>query len=229
LSPVKKNKNRRNVKFPKIRMENQISNWRKELSILAEIGTVSDNGKLNRKKRKIFQKYSMTNAKEVGQLTETLKQKVQTRAQRIRRYKKRGTQFSQNKMFKEDTKKFCRNLGMKNIEARGPFSMAEAETYWKSLWAEEAQHNERAEWIRMEQKRKISLMDWRPIQISEIALYLLKAHNWKSPGSDQIQNYWLKAFPANHRHITKNFNAIIEEPEKAPDWLTTRVTYLIPK
>jgi hypothetical protein len=67
------------------------------------------------------------------------------------------------------------------------------------------QHNERAEWIRREQKRKISLMDWRPIQISEIALYLLKAHNWKYPGNDQIQNYWLKAFPAIHRHITKNF------------------------
>ena len=50
---------------------------------------------------------------------------------------------------------------MKNIEAREPPSMAEAETYWKSLWGEEAQHNERAEWIRKEQKRKISLMDWR--------------------------------------------------------------------
>jgi hypothetical protein len=72
-------------------------------------------------------------------------------------------------------------------------------------------------------------MDWRPIQISEIALYLLNAQNWKSPGNDQIQNYWLKAFPATHRHITKNFNAIIEETEKAPDWLTTGLTYLIPK
>ena len=29
--------------------------------------------------------------------------------------------------------------------------------------------------------------------------------------------------------LQKNFNAIIEEPEKAPDWLTTGVTYLIPK
>ena len=79
-----------------------------------------------------------------------------------------------------------------------------------------------------------------------------KAQNWKFAGSDQIQNYWLKAFPATHRHITKNFNAIIEEitglklsqlltgilknfnaiieePEKAPDWLTTGITYLIPK
>jgi len=58
---------------------------------------------------------------------------------------------------------------------------------------------------------------------------LSKAHNWKSPGNDQILNYWLKAFPATHRHITKNFTAIIEEPEKTPDWLTTGITYLRPK
>ena len=150
MSPVKKNKTRRNVKFWKVRMQKQISNWRKELSILAETGTGSDNAKLNRKKRKIFKKYSMTNAREVGQLTETLKPKVQAKAQKIRRYEKRETQYSQDKMLKKYTKKFCRNLGMKNIEAREPPSMAEAETYWRSPWGEEAQHNERAEWIRRE-------------------------------------------------------------------------------
>ena len=48
---------------------------------------------------------------------------------------------------------------MKNIEAREPPSMTEAETYWKSLWGEEAQHNERAEWIRREEKRKIRYVD----------------------------------------------------------------------
>ena len=46
-------------------------------------------------------------------------------------------------------------------------------------------------------------MEWRPIQIMEITLYLSKAHNWKSPGKEQIQNYWLKAFPATHSHIAK--------------------------
>ena len=73
---------------------------------------------------------------------------------------------------------------MKNIELREPPSIAETETYWKSLWGEEAQHNERAEWIRREEKRKISHMDWMPIQITEITSYLFKAHNWKSPGND---------------------------------------------
>ena len=103
---------------------------------------------------------------EDAQMTETLKQKVQAKAQKMRRYGKMETQCKQNKVFKENTKKFYRKLGMKNIEARVPPSMAESETYWKSLWGEEAQHSERAEWIRTEQKRKVSHMDWMPIQIT---------------------------------------------------------------
>ena len=56
-------------------MQKQINSWRKEFSILTII-TGSANGKLNRKKRKIFQKYKLTNVMKVIQLTETLKQKV---------------------------------------------------------------------------------------------------------------------------------------------------------
>ena len=73
---------------------------------------------------------------------------------------------------------------MKNLNAEEPSAMTKVKTYWKSLWGEKAQHNERAEWIRREQNRKISYMDWKPIQNVEIALYLSKAFNWKSPGHD---------------------------------------------
>ena len=63
----------------------------------------------------------------------------------------------------------------------------------------------------------------------EITSFLSKAHNWKSPGNDQIQNYWLKAILAAHRQIKKKINGIIEEPQKVPDWLTTEITYFLPK
>jgi hypothetical protein len=98
-------------------------------------------------------------------------------------------------MFKEDTKKCYRHLGTKSIEAREPPSMAEVEPYWKSLWREKSQHNERAEWVRTDERRKISNIDWGHIQIMEIALFSSKAHNWKFPGNNQIQNHWLTAFP----------------------------------
>jgi hypothetical protein len=48
----------------------------------------------------------VTNAREVAKLTETMKQKVQVKAQRIRRYEEWETQYSQNKKFKDDTKNF---------------------------------------------------------------------------------------------------------------------------
>jgi hypothetical protein len=54
MNPVKEEKTECNVMFWKIRIQKQIDNWRKELSIMAETGTGSDNGKLNWKKRKIF-------------------------------------------------------------------------------------------------------------------------------------------------------------------------------
>jgi hypothetical protein len=80
----KKVKNRRNKDSWKIRIQGQISNWRTELSILTESGSGSDNIKLNIKKRKIFQKYKVTNAIEIAQLIEDLKHKVQTKAQRMK-------------------------------------------------------------------------------------------------------------------------------------------------
>ena len=61
---------------------------------------------LTGKRGRFLKKYRVTNAREFAHLTETLKQKVQAKAQRIRRYEKRKTQYSQNKIFKEDIKKF---------------------------------------------------------------------------------------------------------------------------
>jgi len=118
-------------------MQKQISTWRKELSLIAEPRTVSDNGKLKRKRTKILQKYIVNNSREVAQLKEALKQKLQAQTQRIRCYEKRENWYSQNELFKEDNKRFYKNLGMKNIEAREPSTLAEAETNWKSLWGEE--------------------------------------------------------------------------------------------
>jgi len=80
-------------------MQKQLSSWRKELSIIAEIGRDFDNGKLNRKKERFKKIYRVTNVGEFAQLKETLKQKVQTKAQRIRRYEKSETWYSRNKMF----------------------------------------------------------------------------------------------------------------------------------
>jgi hypothetical protein len=77
-------KTRRNRDSWKIRIERQISSWRRELSTLTESGSGSDIIKLNIRERKMFQKYKVTNAIEIAQLIEELMQKLQAKAQRMR-------------------------------------------------------------------------------------------------------------------------------------------------
>jgi hypothetical protein len=55
--------------------------------------------------------------------------------------------------------------------------MTETETYWKSLWGEKTEYNERAKWLRREQRREISHMDRKTTHITEITSNLSKAHN----------------------------------------------------
>jgi hypothetical protein len=98
---------------------------------------------------------------------------VKEKAERIRRYEKRETQYIQNKMFKEDTKKRYRNLDMKNIEAREHPLCGRSRT----LLEVTVGRNSTAEWIRKEERRKISNMDCRPIKIMEITSFLSKDHN----------------------------------------------------
>jgi hypothetical protein len=79
---------------------------RKDLSILTESGSGSDNIKLHIKNSRILQKYKVTYAKEAAEVILKLKQKIQANAQGIRRYEKGKHQYIQNKMIKEDTNQF---------------------------------------------------------------------------------------------------------------------------
>ena len=81
-------------------------------------------GKLKRKKRKIFKKYS-DKCQRIWTDDRDIEAKNVNKSQRFGRYEERETQHIQNKMLKKDTEKFYRILGTKNIEAWDPFSKAE--------------------------------------------------------------------------------------------------------
>ena len=104
--PSIRRKNKRVVMLWKIKIQKKINSWRKKLSIITKTGTDSDNGKLNWKKRKIFQKYKVTNGREVALLTETLKQKVQTKAKIFRRYEKRELSIDRIRCLKKTLQDF---------------------------------------------------------------------------------------------------------------------------
>jgi hypothetical protein len=82
----------------------------------------------------------VTNVREVAQLTETLKQKVQAKPQTISRSENRETQYSQNKMFKEDIKKNLQEPGHEEYRVQRTYVYGRNRDLLNAI-REEAQHN----------------------------------------------------------------------------------------
>jgi hypothetical protein len=109
------------------------------------------------------------------------------------------------------------NNGLPNIN--------EIKEFWSNIWSNEVQFNNQAEWIpNLENEIPDSNNNPHHIQISlEILVKNINSsHNWKSPGSDQIHNFWLKKFTCIHKCLLDHFNGFIREPNTFP-------TYLKPK
>ena len=202
---TKKKKSKHTNKPPKwkVKIQKEIDALRAELSILDEIskGTTVK----TRKAIKIRNRNNASDENSVLTAKETLKQKIQVKAHRLRRYDKRNRFYRQNKIFKTDAKKLYREIG------KGTINIEE-------------------EWIRREEDRmnEVKEQEWEVINIEELRRALTKSHKWKSPGVDKIPNFWLNCLTSTHKQMALNFTNILQSPETAPEWLTQGTTYLLP-
>jgi DNA topoisomerase VI subunit B len=91
------------------RIQGSINDIRRELSALVEIQR--DKRKvMNIKRTRLLKKYNVEVKESVDQLIEELKQTVSAKTQQLSRYRKRQTQYYQNKLFRTDCKKFYNRL-----------------------------------------------------------------------------------------------------------------------
>ena len=98
------------------RLQKQIDQLRSDLSIINEYTTANTCKKTKWKFKTIQKKHKITKEEQITTLKEDLKQKLQAKAQRLRQYTKRSKQYRQNKVFREDAKRFYRELGKKTIK-----------------------------------------------------------------------------------------------------------------
>ena len=82
---------------------------RGEMFVLSEIERNKD--PKTRKARKVVRKYKNTNVIDIPSIREELKQKMQVKAQRERRFDKRNKFYRQNKIFQTDGKTLYREIG----------------------------------------------------------------------------------------------------------------------
>ena len=79
----------------KINIEKEIEMMKGEMSILSEIKRNKDPE--TRKARQVIRKYTITNAIDIPNIKEELKQKIQVKAQRERRFDKRNRKNQRTK------------------------------------------------------------------------------------------------------------------------------------
>ncbi|KAI5703753.1 hypothetical protein M8J75_015605 [Diaphorina citri] len=180
------------------RIERKINEWRKEISILSESKFPRASDKVKHKTRQIKRKYR---THDCIQLDEILKQKISAYAQRISRYKKRNNGYKQNKMFNQDKKRFYRMLMEKNINIQNAPNPQDVQDFWSELWGTPYSINQDAMWIKREEERMENTETMSEFIINHVDLVeaIQNTQNWKAPGWDSIQNFWIKKLHAYFR------------------------------
>ena len=112
------------------RLQKQIDQLRRDISILTEYTNGNTTSKVRRKLKTILKKYKITADEQLIACKEDVKQALQAKTQRLRRYTKRSEQYKQNKLFREDSKRFYRELGKKTIQIEKPPDIGEVKKFW---------------------------------------------------------------------------------------------------
>ena len=134
-------------------------------------------------------------------------------------------------MFREDSKRFYRELGKKTFQIEKPPDIGEVKKFWQNILEQEVKHNEDAQWIKdqEEELQQINQMEWKDLTVEELRVNMTRAANWKSPGPDRLTNFWIKQFKSLHKSIAEAYSKIVKDPKQTPDWLVEGATNLLPK
>jgi hypothetical protein len=123
---------------------------------------------------------------------------------------------------------FYKNLTDNKTQTNnGTPNINEIKEFWSNIWSNEVQFNNQAEWIPHLENDIPDSNNRHHIQISlEILVKNINSsHNWKSPGGDQIHNFWLKKFTCIHKCLLNHFNGFIREPNTFPEFLAHGITF----
>lgn len=190
--------------------------------------------------RRICCTYSMhtrleSNMQSTILMLDTLKQKLSALCSKRQKYMQSLDRKTQNNLFRKNEKAFYRKLG-KNRNRNESSNSEDSPTtqqvseFWSRIWCNEVKHNEEASWINSEQSNyeSISQTQFNSITTDDLFTVLKRAHNWKAPGLDRIQNFWYKRFSAAHRILARLFTEAIRG-RYLPNFMTVGQTFLLPK
>ena len=209
------------------RLESKIKGLRRDLSQLEavrskEVGSLRQWGRLERK-------YDV-NRKTLKVVIEELKQRVTATAAKIRRYQGRIDRFRQNRLFQNNQRQFYRELDQEGERCEDEKPDAEeSKAFWKSIWGQSVEHQRDARWLKdLKAEVDIEKQEKIDISIESVRKIIGRMPNWKAPGPDLVQGFWLKKFRSLHERVCQQLQSCLDDGF-VPIWMTKGRTVLLQK
>ncbi|XP_063592543.1 uncharacterized protein LOC134769733 [Penaeus indicus] len=129
-----------------------------------------------------------------------------------------------------ETKNGFTNSWVKKVNSNEKPDAIESKRFWSNIWDNKVDHKKDAEWMREIRAGKgDGKQNNIRIATEMVIQQTRKIPNWKCPGPDGVQGYWLKSFTALHERIADQLNDMINNEVEIPKWMTTGKTVLCQK
>ena len=186
------------------------------------IGRLTDLNK-NPSPKKMKRLKHLLKGEDIKTVIQNLRMKLAARSKKLRNTKSKKTRFENNKLFYTQQKQFYSHLkGDKSKKVSNPPKEKDIENFWNGIWGDDTPHNQDAGWIKSEEREmeKIKTQKWKRFTLDELSKQVKRTKNWKAPGIDKVQNYWLKHLPSLWPIMTDTMNEMIENPTLISKWMT---------
>ena len=205
-------------------IEGDIKTIRKDINMLERVKRSELRKRL--KMEQLEKKYNIK-GKGITTVLEELKQRILAKAAKIKRYEQRQTQYKQNILFKQQQNRFYQELNGTAVNENVIPDADESKKFWSDIWSVGKEKNRSAKWFN-NIKNDIGDKQQRQLEIASdmVTSQRRKLPNWKAPGRDGVQGFWLKKLRGLHGRIAEQLNNILKKEEKLPEWLIFGKTIL---
>ena len=212
----------------KRRIKDSIAELRRHVNIPER----SKQGQLKRKEKytKLERK---CNIKQKGEkvVIEELKQRLQAKSVKLKRYEQRIHRYQVNRLFQQDQKRVYQQINWtsRSFSEVRP-DAEESQQFWRDIWGKEVLHNENAEWLKELKKERVEARQEDIVITAEmVTARSKKIPNWKAPCPDGVQGYCIKKLTALHEQKADHMNDLINNRVIILVWMTTGRTLLCQK
>ena len=214
----------------KRRIEGDIKHLKKDITILERVKKDQVGARKEGKAKMIVEKYRVKR-KGLAPVIEELKQRILAKAAKIARYEQRVRQYRINRLFKVDQKRVYNEFNGQMGSNKGDIpNTEESRKFWSGIWSVKKEHNKKADWL-SDLKKEMVKLEQQNVVINEekVKKQCRKMPNWKAPGHDGVQGFWIKRLDKIHGRIAAQLNEILEGTKEIPAWMTYGRTVLCHK